>query len=269
MPTRCAVIGKPIEHSLSPVMHRAAYAYLGLDWTYDAIEVAESELGSFLAGCDDSWRGLSLTMPLKREVIGLADEVTKVARTLNVANTLEFRDGRTIASNTDCAGALAALAERGVHNTRTARILGGGATAASIAYALATTGLEHVEFVVRNPERAEEAVTVARNAGVEVVVGQMDKALIDIADLLVSTVPAHAVRHAAHDLVVSARAVFDVIYDPWPTYLAEAANESDVPLVSGIDLLAHQASFQVELMTGSPIGADLLRDAALAELATR
>ncbi|MDQ3157648.1 MAG: shikimate dehydrogenase [Actinomycetota bacterium] len=269
MPIRCAVLGKPIEHSLSPVMHRAAYSHLGLDWTYDAIEVAESELEGFLAGCDDTWRGLSLTMPLKREVIGLADEVTKVARILNVANTLEFRDGRMIVSNTDCTGALAALAERGVRKTKSARIIGGGATAASIAYALASKGLEHLEFVVRNPDRADEAVSVARDAGVDVVVRQMDKALIDVVDLLVSTVPGEAIRQEAHNLVDSARAVFDVVYDPWPTPLAKATKQSGVPLVSGLDLLAHQASFQVELMTGSPVEADLLRQAALAELATR
>jgi len=269
MPTHCAVLGKPIEHSLSPVMHRAAYTHLGLDWTYDAIEVTESELEGFLAGLDESWRGLSLTMPLKREVIGLADEVTKVARILKVANTVEFRDGRIIVSNTDCAGAIAALAERGVRKTKTARILGGGATAASIAHALASKGVEHIEFVVRNPRRAEEAVTVAREAGVDVDVRQMDKALIEVVDLLVSTVPGEAVRHEAHNLVDSARAVFDVIYDPWPSPLAKAAKEASLPFVSGLDLLAHQATFQVELMTGSPVDVDLLRDAALAELAAR
>jgi shikimate dehydrogenase len=269
MTSRCAVLGKPIAHSLSPVMHRAAYTHLGLDWTYDAIEVAESELEGFLAGCDGSWRGLSLTMPLKRKVIGLADEVSKVARILNVANTVEFREGRVVVSNTDCTGALAALAERGVRKIKTARILGGGATAASIAYALASKGVKHLEFVVRDPERARGAVAIAENAGVDVVVREMDKPLIDVVDLLVSTIPEGAVHQRAHDLVDSARAVFDVIYDPWPTPLAKAAKEAGVPLVSGLDLLAHQASFQVELMTGSPVEADLLREAALAELATR
>ena len=247
-------------------MHRAAYGHLGLDWTYDAFEVAESELAAFMANCDESWRGLSLTMPLKRQVIALADEVTDVARILGVANTVEFRDGQIIVSNTDCAGALSALAERGVRKTKTARILGGGATAASIAYALAANGVEHLEFVVRDPGRAEEAVAAARAAGADVVVRQIDKPLIDVVDLLVSTVPENVVLQNAHDLVDSAHAVFDVIYDPWPTPLAKAAKEAGVPLVSGLDLLAHQATFQVELMTGRPVDVDLLRNAALAEL---
>lgn len=269
MTTRCAVLGKPIAHSLSPVMHRAAYARLGLDWTYDSHEVDESELGAFLAGCDDSWRGLSLTMPLKREVIGLADEVTTVARILQVANTIQFRDGKVIASNTDCAGALSALAERGVPRTRTARILGGGATATSIAYALASRGVEQLEFVVRRPERAAEAVAVAERTGAEVVVRLFDRPFVDVVDLLVSTVPAIAVRQRARELVDSARAVFDVSYDPWPTPLASAAKQAGVRLVSGLDLLAHQAALQVELMTGSPVDVALLRNAALAELAPR
>lgn len=269
MPHQCGVLGKPIAHSLSPAMHRAAYAHLGLDWTYDAYEVAESELEAFLKSCDESWRGLSLTMPLKRVVVELADEVTTVAATLGVGNTVEFRDGGITVSNTDCAGALAALAERGVRKTKTARILGGGATATSFAYALASQGVGHIEFVVRNPETVTDAVTVAEKAGAEVVVRLIDKPLIDVVDLLVSTVPAEAIRKGVHEFVESAHAVFDVIYDPWPTPLAKAAEEAGTPFVSGLDLLAHQAAFQVELMTGSPIDVDILRDAALAELSSR
>lgn len=269
MINRCGVLGSPISHSLSPVMHRAAYAHLGLDWTYDAFEVSEPELEGFLKGCDDSWRGLSLTMPLKRAVIDLADEVTAVAGTLKVANTVEFRDGRIVASNTDCAGALAALAERGVREIRTARILGGGATATSFAYALASHGVAHIEFVVRNRETVVDAVAVAEKAGADVVVRLINKPLIDVVDLLVSTVPSEAIRSSAHDLIDSTHAVFDVIYDPWPTPLAGAAKENRLPFVSGLDLLAHQAAFQVELMTGSPIDVDILRDAALGALASR
>lgn len=267
---RCAVLGKPIAHSLSPVMHRAAYAHLGLDdWTYEAFEVAESELEAFVSSRDTSWRGLSLTMPLKREIISLADEVTTVAGKLGVANTVEFREGRVIASNTDCAGAIAALAERGVRETTTVRILGGGATAASIAYALATTGAEQIEFMVRNPDNAGAAVAVAEAAGAAVTVRELDKPLIDVVDLLVSTIPESAIRSDSHGLVDSAHAVFDVTYDPWPTALALSAVEARLPFVSGVDLLAHQAAFQVELMTGSPVEADILRQAALVELTSR
>lgn len=267
--SRCAVLGSPIAHSLSPVMHRRAYREFGLDWTFEAVEMEEPTLEKFLSGCDQSWKGLSLTMPLKHAAVGFVDKATSVVKTLNVANTIVFDDGISTASNTDVPGAIAALEERGVNKVKTARILGGGATASSLAYALATKGAKQIEFVVRNPETAVEAVGVAERAGVKTIVRHIDRPLIDVVDLLVSTVPASAVRKSAHDLVDSTRAVFDVIYDPWPTPLATATKHTSHPFVSGLDLLAHQASFQVELMTGSRIGAGLLRDAAVEELETR
>ena len=91
---RCAVLGRPIAHSLSPAMHRAAYARLELDWTYDACEVGEQDLPAFVAGLDDSWRGLSLTMPLKRAVLPLLDEVSPVASQVGAANTVVLERGR-------------------------------------------------------------------------------------------------------------------------------------------------------------------------------
>lgn len=269
MRRRCGVLGKPISHSLSPAMHRAAYAHLGLDWTYDAFEVGEPELEAFLRGCDESWRGLSLTMPLKRVVIDLADEIDTVAAALGVANTIVFGEHGIAAGNTDCAGAVAALAEKGIDSAMSVRILGGGATATSIAYAVATAGARHIEFVVRNPETVTDAVAVAENAGAEVLVRGIDQPLIRVVDLLVSTIPAEAVRAGALGFVESSRAVFDVIYDPWPTPLAAAAVVAGIPLVSGLDLLAHQATLQVQMMTGSPVSVDILRDAALAELSCR
>jgi len=269
-PSKCAVIGKPIAHSLSPAMHRAAYAALGFDdWTYDAFEVDEAGLKGFLENLDESWVGLSLTMPLKRAVIPLADEVTTVAGALQVANTLEVGGQHRIASNTDCAGAVGALAERGVRNVKSIRVLGGGATAASIVYAVARNPGLKVEFLVRDELRSAESIAVAERAGADVTVRPLDAPMLDVVDLLVSTVPGKAVRKQAHDLVDASHAVFDVVYEPWPTPLASAAALKGLPFVSGLDLLAHQAAFQVELFTGQPIDPQVLRDAALKELARR
>lgn len=266
----CAVLGSPIAHSLSPAMHRAAYRELGLnDWSYEAVEVDEAGLADFLDGLDDSWVGLSLTMPLKRAVISLADEVSKVANTLQIANTLELRAGRRTASNTDCAGAMGALAEREVRTINSVRVLGGGATAASIVYAMTRTHRPSVEFVVRDESRAAAAASFARQAGCEVSVRQFDRPLLAVVDLLVSTVPSSAVRGTAHELVDSARAVLDVVYDPWPTALGQAAAKHSRTYVSGIDMLAHQAAFQVELFTGRPVEPALLREAAIVELSGR
>ncbi|MCL3819102.1 shikimate dehydrogenase family protein [Aeromicrobium wangtongii] len=266
---QCAVIGSPIAHSLSPAMHRAAYAELGLDWSYEAVEVAEGELASFVGALGDDVRGLSVTAPLKREAAAVGNQRSEEVETLGVANTLIVEDGVLAAYNTDVPGAASAIAELGIKPPRTARILGGGATATSMTLTLARLGVETLEFVVRDTSRAAEAVAVARSRGVEVVVRLLDEPLMTRVDLLVSTLPSEVVGSRSHELVDSSRAVFDVVYDPWPTALGHAAAESDVPLLSGIDLLAHQAVLQVELMTGSGVSPQLLREAALAQLSAR
>ncbi|MEV4258880.1 hypothetical protein AB0J52_37460, partial [Spirillospora sp. NPDC049652] len=126
---RAAVLGSPVAHSLSPVLHRAAYAGLGLDgWSYDAFEVGEDALEGFLAGLDGSWRGLSLTMPLKRVALSLADSVSELAAKVGGANTLVLRDGRRAADNTDVHGIVTALREAELDGAASALVLGGGAT---------------------------------------------------------------------------------------------------------------------------------------------
>jgi shikimate dehydrogenase len=265
----CAVLGSPIAHSLSPAMHRAAYAELGLDWAYERVEIAEGELAAFMGALGDDVRGLSVTAPLKREAAAVAHQRTEDVEVLGVANTLLIEDGLVSAHNTDVPGAAAALDEAGVRPPVVARILGGGATAASMALTLVRLGVEELEFVVRDPSRAVEAEEVVRGRGIGVSVRLLDEPLINRVDLLVSTVPDVAIGARSHELVDSSRAVFDVVYDPWPTSLAQAAAESGTPLVSGLDLLAHQAALQVELMTGSSVSPQLLRKAALAELTAR
>jgi shikimate dehydrogenase len=265
----CAVIGSPIGHSLSPAMHRAAYAQLGLDWTYEPVEVVEGALAEFVGALGDDVRGLSVTAPLKREAAAVGHQRTADVEVLGVANTLVVEDGMISAHNTDVPGAVAALQERGIAAPVTARILGGGATAASMAMTLVRLGVEQVEFVVRDAARAVEAEAVVRGRGIGVAVRLLEEPLIDRVDLLISTVPGDAVGARAHELVDASGAVFDVVYDPWPTPLAHAADEAGVPVVSGIDLLAHQGALQVELMTGSTVSPQVLREAALGALSSR
>jgi shikimate dehydrogenase len=266
---KCAVLGSPVAHSLSPAMHRAAYAELGLDWTYEAVQVEEDDLAVFLKSLGDDVRGLSVTAPLKRRLAELVDDASEVVGRLGVANTVVIEDSWLRGDNTDVPGAVSALQEHGIEQVRTVRILGGGATASSMAYAAATIGAQRLELVVREPSRAGEAAGVARSAGLDVTVHTIEEPLIDKVDLLISTVPGEVIGSRSHELVDASRAVFDVVYDPWPTPLAKAAQEAGVVVVSGLDLLAHQAALQVALMTGSQISPQLLRDAALAELATR
>jgi shikimate dehydrogenase len=265
---RCAVLGSPIAHSLSPAMHRAAYAELGLDWTYDAVEVAEDGLQAFLAGLSDDWRGLSLTMPLKKVAVGLVETCSPVATAVGAVNTILLGPdaGRGIGDNTDVPGILGALEERGLGDVRSARIIGSGATATSVGYALATLGVRDLELVVRDVSRAETTAQVARTAGADVRVQTLEEPLLEKVDLLVSSIPGDAIGSRSHELAESSRAVFDVAYDPWPTPLIAAAEQADLPVVTGLDLLAHQAALQVELMTGSTVDADVLLSVALTAL---
>jgi shikimate dehydrogenase len=269
-PTRCAVLGSPIAHSLSPVLHRAAYAELGLDWSYRAIEVTEAGLADFLAGLDDSWRGLSLTMPLKRAVLPLLDEADDLVRRSGVANTVLLGEGGRRGRNTDVPGAAAALRERLDGRPERVVVLGGGATAASVLFAVAGLGCRRATLLVRDPARAADTLAaVGRLEGAPVVEVATLGTDAGTADLLVSTIPAAAQAGLDLDaLVERSPAVFEVAYDPWPTPLATAAERHGRRLVGGLDLLVHQAALQVELMTGQPAPLAAMRTAGERALRT-
>jgi shikimate dehydrogenase len=175
---------------------------------------------------------------------------------LGVANTLIGGPDGWHAVNTDVPGAVAALREQGVSRLSSVRFLGGGATVDSLLLAVRELGVQDIEVWARDPAKVAlgDGVTVRR----------LGDAFVRPVDLLVSTIPASAVPA---DAVTSAAAVFDVVYDPWPTPLTAAASDAGLPVVTGLDLLAHQAALQVELMTGEAVTPDLLREAALAELA--
>ncbi len=262
--TRCAVLGSPIAHSRSPVLHRAAYQELGLGWTYDAVEVRESELAGFLAGLDDTWRGLSLTMPLKRAVMPLLDEMSEVAAVAGAANTVVLAGGQRIGDNTDVPGAVAALRERYSGAFDRAVVVGGGATAASALLALADLGCAQARLLVRSPERAGETLAaVARHPEApSVEVSRLSEPLGGAeVDVVVSTVPAAAQVPALVTslLRLSPAVALEVVYDPWPTPLMTACTAEGVTVVDGFDLLTHQAALQVRLMTGHPVGVETLR----------
>ena len=268
---RCAVVGQPIAHSLSPAMHRAAYAELGLRWTYDAELVEPDGLKAFVEGLDATWRGLSLTMPLKRTVVPLVDTFDDWSRLSGVVNTLILGDRRRLGFNTDIPGAMAALVERVHEPIRSAVVLGGGATAASVLLALGELGCTSSRVLVRDPARAEETLSVVREHGrtKELSVGRLDEAEPLTADLVVSTIPARAQTSGLLAACADVPSVFEVVYDPWLTPLVRAAQDSGRTVVGGLDLLGHQAVLQVQLMTGRTVDVDLLRSAALAELRRR
>ncbi|GAA1582982.1 shikimate dehydrogenase [Actinomadura kijaniata] len=272
MTSRAAVLGSPIAHSLSPVLHRAAYAAMGLDgWSYDAFECGEDGLAGFLDGLGPEWAGLSLTMPLKRVALKLADTVTDLAAGVGGANTLVLRDGRRHADNTDVYGIEAALAEAGVAAPASALVLGGGATAASALAALARMGLTGATLAVRSPERTADTAAVGERFGLAVRVETLDRVPeLPPSALVVNTLPGAAADAFAEPVAASGAALFDVVYAPWPTPLAEAATAAGATVVGGFAMLLHQAVRQVTLMTGRddvPVAA--MRAAGEAELARR
>ncbi|MFF5504265.1 shikimate dehydrogenase [Streptomyces roseolus] len=252
---RAAVLGSPIAHSLSPVLHRAAYAELGLDdWSYERFEVDEAALPGFVAELDGSWAGLSLTMPLKRAIIPLLDEVSGTAASVEAVNTVVFReDGRRVGDNTDIPGMIAALRERGVEKVESAAILGAGATASSALAALARVCAGPVTAYVRGEARAAEMRGWGERLGVEVRTAAWDDAAEALAaPLVVATTPAGATDALADAVPDRPGTLFDVLYDPWPTRLAAAWSDRAGKIIGGLDLLVHQAVLQVEQMTGAP-----------------
>lgn len=269
---KAAVLGSPIAHSLSPALHRAAYARLGLDgWSYQAIECDEAGLPGRLAGCGPQWAGLSLTMPLKRAVLPLLDRTDPVAAATGGANTVVFNGGARLGYNTDVAGLVTALAEAGLDRAPAgALILGGGATACSALAALAELGLREVTAAVREPARAAGLLAAASRLAMSVELCPFGKE--SEAELLISTVPAGAgdlYAERLRGIALPPRIVMDVVYDPWPTPLATAASQAGSVAVSGFELLLHQAARQVELMTGLAPPVPAMRAAGLAELARR
>lgn len=248
---RAAVLGSPISHSLSPVLHEAAYRALGLrGWSYTAIEMTEPGLAHFVAGLDDSWRGLSLTMPLKEVAFDVAAEVTPLARSARAINTLVRRpDGAWKGDNTDVHGIVSAL--RRVDHGGAARILGAGATARSALIALHNLGVGRIDVAARRPEAALTLADLAERLGMRAHSLPLGRWASNPPPLVVSTVPAGAGPPLARE-VTTMRGVtlFDVVYVPWPSPLAAAVEAAGGRSVSGLEMLIHQAARQVELFTG-------------------
>ena len=267
---RCAVLGDPVAHSLSPTLHRAGYAALGLDTTYDAVRVPAGELSGFVAGLGPEWRGLSVTAPLKREALALADEVSDLAVLAGGANTLVRSATGWFADNTDVPGAVAAIRERYAGPLAAATVLGGGATAASVGLALADLGTGTITVAARNPANAAEAVAAIERhpSAPRVVVVPLDE-VGATGDVLVSTVPAAAQTDDLVGRVLPAAVVFEVTYGEWPTPLVAAARSAEATVVSGLDLLVHQAVLQFAMFTGHDGPLDAMRAAGEAALAAR
>ncbi|MGY1814179.1 shikimate dehydrogenase [Blastococcus sp. SYSU D00820] len=259
---RAAVLGRPVGHSLSPLLHRAAYAALGLsDWTYDALDIGAEDLPVLLAGLGEEWRGFSVTMPCKHAAVEVADVVEPLPRLLGAANTLlRTAEGGWRAENTDVTGVGMALQLAGVEQVEDAAIVGAGGTALAAAVALASLGASHVDVLVREPARAADVLRVLGALGVAADVHRLAAARVT-APVVVSTVPIDG-QSAVLDLGwASGQTVLDVLYSPWPTPLADRVTGAGGTVLSGLEVLFWQATAQVELMTGHPAPIEEMRAA--------
>lgn len=283
---RCAVIGHPAAHSLSPALHMASYETLGLSgWSYEAIDVEPGHLDEFLSGLDSSWVGLSVTMPFKSAIIAHGTPEPLVTA-LDAANTIIFGavDGSRRTSrresnrcyNTDVPGMTGALAHRGLTSADSAILVGAGATARSGLAALSRIGVRHAEVIARSLERAHASLDeVAARHGIDLdVVGWGELSApgglgTDRADLLLSIAPVDFTDAEAARIVRAAPVVFDVFYERHPSALSLAAAAAGRVSVDGIDLLVFQGIGQVQLMTGLTPDPEPLLAACAAELARR
>jgi shikimate dehydrogenase len=273
--THLAVLGSPIAHSLSPALHEAAYAALGVPFTYGRHEVASGELDAFVAGLgpgQPGLRGLSLTMPLKREVLPMLDSTTPLVDELGVANTVAFRQVgesvRRVGANTDVEGLVRPVEALG-HVPGEATVLGGGATAASAVTASLRLGARLVRVFVRDTSRAGALVRLATRLGLTLELHPLDElGAAGPLGFVISTLPGGA----ADDLHLTPSGpdavLFDVAYEPWPTAVASRWEAGGGRVLSGLDMLTEQAIGQIRFFLSGD-QEELLPDEAAVRRAMR
>ena len=269
------MLGSPIEHSLSPVLHGAAYQALNLHgWHYDKIECDEPGLPRLVDSMGPEWAGLSLTMPLKRVALTVADEVSPLAEAIGTANTLVFPPAGAAtgsrADNTDVVGIFSALREAGLARVEQAVILGAGGTAQSALAAVRQLGDRSPVVLVRNLARTGELRETAERLGMRPAIsGGLFEQPLPAADLVISTLPGGAADPLSSTRWQPGTTVLDVVYAPWPTAFAGSAQAAGCRVVSGLTVLLYQAVAQVELMTGHPGPVEAMRTALAAAVAAR
>lgn len=277
---KAGLAGYPIEHSLSVAIHGAAYRDLGVDIDYQLYPTTLDQLDDLLASLDESWAGLSITMPLKQAIIDKLDFVDGLAKTVGAVNTVCYQPtgGQLVGFNTDVYGIAQAVRESGEISTPSAIILGSRATASSSLAAIVELGIkEHITLAARNHGGPGSAVAAATRM-------DLSPSLVKLTDnivgalpgtgLLISTLPtgvadtlANQIDEALPDL--SRLTVLDVNYHPWPSRLVAAAEARGARIVPGWSMLLHQAVSQVRLFSNKTPDVGVMREALLEELARR
>ena len=250
------MLGSPIEHSRSPDLHRAAYDILGLPWTYDRAEVASGALPGFVDGLDASWRGVSLTMPLKREVLPLLTTRTELVDMSGAANTVLLDESGVHGFNTDVAGIVGALGEHGVSDVDTVHVIGTGNTAASAFLAASRLGASRVLVSGRSLAGIRELEVLGDRLGVHTEWRLYGSHVPVRADLVINTLPGDIDPDAVPEADLG-EVLMEVPYDPWPTPRAARWSQRDGLVVNGLEMLLHQAIEQVRIFVTGEEGGEL------------
>ncbi len=260
---KAAVLGSPIDHSLSPLLHTIAYSELGLESDYTRIDVKKGELAAFLKQCDESWTGFSLTMPLKEEVLGCSEEISGLSERIRSANTLFRTSNGFSATSTDTSGFTHALSAHGADARGEVLIIGAGATARAVAAAcdgIAT----RITIMNRSPSRIE-AIANCVELSELLFIPWDESEVFDTANLIISTTPQGASDRLIEFFPSRASSLFfDVLYKPWPTKACAEWGARGGQIIDGLDLLIHQGIDQVEIFSG--LSFDRLSMAALMRL---
>ncbi len=263
---RAAVLGSPVSHSLSPLLHNSAYEFLGIEGRYEHIEVKNFELESFMRqALADGWSGFSLTMPLKETVVSLANRVDSRAARISSANTLIIESGEYFAFSSDLL-AFERILEKG--HFKSVAVIGGGGTARAAIGAI-DGRVNEIDVLVRDDKRRsslEACVQISR-----VNLCEFDSSISEY-DLVISTVPAGASDELADACQNPSGTLFEVLYHPWPTRLSSKWETAGMPVFSGFDLLVEQALDQIQAMLRIEIDYAALRShlfSALAQNLTR
>ncbi|WGH84511.1 shikimate dehydrogenase family protein [Auritidibacter ignavus] len=260
-PSQAAVLGHPIDHSLSPVLHQAAYRALGIAIEYTRADVDLDQVKTFyrdrrheLTTGHTRWLGFSVTMPLKPALVPLMDQLSDRVRRLGVLNTVVLdASGQATGYNTDCDGIVRALMRAETPASSTLGIIGGGGTAAAAIEAAQLMGVTGVELLVRNQAKTEPQRKLATDLGLAAEIDSIASGLtkLDRYRYVISTLPPGAASEFAHSLsgYTWLPPLLDVAYDPWPSQLALVWHRNGGQVISGMEMLLYQAVEQVKLLT--------------------
>jgi len=274
----CAIIGDPVEHSLSPVMHNAAFKELGLNLVYVTFNVTRNGLKDAISGAKSlGLLGLNVTMPHKNAVMSYLDETDSAAKAIGAVNTILNEQGNLIGFNTDGKGAMIALQENGVSTgEKKMLLLGAGGAAKAIAFQAAQE-VEELVVLNRTSEKAEKLAELLRKRfGNKAKGGTLSaealKKELKTTDILVNATsvgmnPDVNVSPVPSDLLRRDLCVMDIVYNPLETKLLADAKAAGAKVASGLEMLLYQGAVAFEIWTNCPAPVDVMKKAALSELA--